>query len=240
MRSKRLIIFIIIVSTIIVVSSIAILGKQKSKNVIAKDNKEQININDNSSIEKNIEDNVVLTLGSNYDIYKMSEEEIMNDDKYYVVIGKVTSIDGATKYSEATNKYTTIFTLGKMEVLKDIKGNMQNNSIDIMKRGGQISLEQYEKSLSESQKQKEAYQNLLNKYSKQKATVKVEAKSLDEVDIELNKEYLFVLSYNEDYNRYLINAFPYALREVKIEGSKIYYKNNETKTFEEFSNLNDM
>ena len=52
MRSKRLIIFIIIVSTIIVVSSIAILGKQKSKNVIAKDNKEQININDNSSIEK--------------------------------------------------------------------------------------------------------------------------------------------------------------------------------------------
>ena len=109
-----------------------------------------------------------------------------------------------------------------------------------MKRGGQISLEQYEKSLSESQKQKEAYQNLLNKYSKQKATVKVEAKSLDEVDIELNKEYLFVLSYNEDYNRYLINAFPYALREVKIEGSKIYYKNNETKTFEEFSNLNDM
>ena len=80
MRSKRLIIFIIIVSTIIVVSSIAILGKQKSKNVIAKDNKEQININDNSSIEKNIEDNVVLTLGSNYDIYKMSEEEIMNDD----------------------------------------------------------------------------------------------------------------------------------------------------------------
>ena len=191
-------------------------------------------------MKKNIEDNVVLTLGSNYDIYKMSEEEIMNDDKYYVVIGKVTSIDGATNYSEATNKYTTIFTLGKMEVLKDIKGNMQNNSIDIMKRGGQISLEQYEKSLSESQKQKEAYQNLLNKYSKQKATVKVEAKSLDEVDIELNKEYLFVLSYNEDYNRYLINAFPYALREVKIEGSKIYYKNNETKTFEEFSNLNDM
>ena len=85
MRSKRLIIFIIIVSTIIVVSSIAILGKQKSKNVIAKDNKEQININDNSSIEKNIEDNVVLTLGSNYDIYKMSEEEIFQALKELIV-----------------------------------------------------------------------------------------------------------------------------------------------------------
>lgn len=235
MKNKKLIFFMIIVLAIITVSSIVIMGKQKNKNVIAQEYDEQIYIKDNS----NADDNVVLTIGSNYDIDKMSEEEIMKDDNYYVVIGKVTSIDGATNYSEKTKQYTTVFSLGKMEVLKDIKGNMQKDFIEIMKRGGQISLEQYEKSLSESQKQKEAYQNLLNKYSKQKATVKVETKSLDEVDIELNKEYLFVLSYNKDYNRYLINAFPYALKEVKLEDSKIYYKNNTTQTYEEFSSLSN-
>lgn len=239
MKNRKVIIFIVIVFAIIIATSIIVLSRQKTKNVIAQDNKAQTNIKEGLNTEENINDDVVLTLGTNYEIYKMSEEEIMKDENYYVVIGKVTSIDGATNYNESTKEYTTIFSLGKMEVLKDIKGNMETNSIEIMKRGGQISLEQYEKGLNESQKQKEAYQNLSKKYSKQKATVKVELKSLDEVDIELNKEYLFVLSYNKDFDRYLINAFPYAIKEVKMENSNIYYKDRTTQTFEEFSNLQE-
>lgn len=196
-------------------------------------------VTESTSANEEKENDVVLTIGSNYEIYKMSEEEILNNDKYYVVIGKISSLDGATNYNEVTKEYTTVFSLGEMQILKDLKGNMGKDTINIMKRGGTISLEQYEKSLNQSQKQKQEFQALSQKYTNQKANVKVEFKSLDESDIELNKEYLFVLMYNEDYDRYLINGFPYALKEVKIENSKMYFKNNETENFEQFSSFGE-
>lgn len=242
MKKRILVITTIIV--ILIITSLVLLALTRKNNdpVIASTNNTKIdntlksseNIDNNNSTE---DPNVVLTIGSNYDINKMSVDEIMNNDDYYLVIGKVTSIDGATNYNDKQNIYTTIFSLGKMEIIQDLKGNMKDNTIDIMKRGGKISLNQYEKSLTTSQKEKDEMKNLLNKYSTQKSTKLVESKSLDEMDIQLNKEYLFTLSYNKDYDRYLINAFPYAMKEVKRDGNKLLLKDNESNQFEEYSSI---
>lgn len=238
MKKSVIVLIGIVLSLTIILVSILICTNSNQNQKIAKRTEPSLEVIDDYN--QNVgEKDVVLTVGSNYEIYKMSEKEILEDKNYYAVIGKITSIDGSTNYNEVAKEYTTVFSLGKMQVLKDLKGNMKDNTINIMKRGGKISLAQYEKSLSESQKQKEEYQKLSQKYSKQKASVQVEYKSLDELDIELDKEYLFILMYNPDYDRYLINAFPYALKEVKTENSKLYFKNHSTQNFEEFYSIDD-
>lgn len=239
MKRKTIILTIMIICfAIIGLVSMWSLTKHDNNKLIAKNTEQPIEIVDAEN--KNIEESeVVLTVGSNYEVYKMSKEDILNNKNYYAVIGKITSIDGTTNYNEVTKEYTTVFSLGKMQIIKDLKGNMKSDSIDIMKRGGKISLEQYEKSLSESQKQKTEFQALSKTYASKKANVQVEFKSLDEVNIEMNKEYLFILMYNKDYDRYLINAFPYAIKEVKMEDSKMYFKDNSTNTFEEFADFGE-
>lgn len=242
MKKRILITITIIIILVMMALGLLDLTRKNNEQVIASTSNTKINNtlknSENIDYSDSMEDpNVVLTVGSNYDVNKMSSDEIMNNNDYYLVIGKVTSIDGATNYNDKQNVYTTIFSLGKMEIIQDLKGNMKNNTIDIMKRGGKISLEQYEKSLTTSQKQKDEMKSLLNKYSSQKSTKLVEAKSLDEIDVQLNKEYLFTLSYNKDYDRYLINAFPYAIKEVKRDGNKLLLKNNESNQFEEYSSI---
>lgn len=242
MKKRILITITIIIILVMMALGLLDLTRKNNEQVIASTSNTKIDNtlknSENIDYSDSMEDpNVVLTVGSNYDVNKMSSDEIMNNNDYYLVIGKVTSIDGATNYNDKQNVYTTIFSLGKMEIIQDLKGNMKNNTIDIMKRGGKISLEQYEKSLTTSQKQKDEMKSLLNKYSSQKSTKLVEAKSLDEIDVQLNKEYLFTLSYNKDYDRYLINAFPYAIKEVKRDGNKLLLKNNESNQFEEYSSI---
>ena len=195
-----------------------------------------------SKTDKNEEPDqeVVLTISSNCDISALDMKEVMNNSNYYVVLGKITSIDGSSNYNEKKNIYTSICSLGTLEVTKDLKGNMEDTTLKIIKRGGKISLESYEKSLSEAQKQKDEFQTLINNYSNRKSTVMVEEKSLEEIEPVLNQEYLFIMNYNEDYDRYFIDTFPDALREVKRENGKIYLKDNSTNNFNEVSNFDEI
>lgn len=164
----------------------------------------------------------------------------MKNDNYFVVLGKIKSIDGTTNYNFKTQEYTDIFSYGKLEIVDTLKGNIDGDIVDIMKLGGKITLSDYAKSLSPAQLQKEEMTNLLNTYSNSKSAVYVESKNSEMVEPEIDKEYLFVMYYNNDYGKYILDTFPDAIKEVKREGSKISLKDNSTNEYKEFATINTL
>lgn len=92
-----------------------------------------------------------LNVGINY-----SDPEIMFNRADSIIIGEVTSIQGALNYCAKTDSYTHTFTLANIDVKEVIKGNdiTANSSIEIMRLGGVLSLEQYRQGLETAQIQK--------------------------------------------------------------------------------------
>lgn len=194
---------------------------------------------DNIQSTSNKFNDVVLTISGQSDIIPYTMEDI-NQEECYVVLGKLKSIDGATNYNPAKKVFTEIMSYGTLEITEVIKGNLNEKTIPILKSGGKISLAEYEKGLTEPQKQKQSMQQLLSKSASEKTTEFVEAKDLDTIDVELEKEYLCVLFYNVDYERYSLDTFPDVFREVKRENGQIYLMDNETGKYELFTKIEDI
>lgn len=215
----------------------------KSQNI----NSTKIGQQDTSMKLENINNNVIQISGE-LDRTIPTTEDLFNDEDTLIVIGKLISIDGGTNYNPTKQVYTTICSIGQMEITQVIKGSFNSNTIKILKLGGEISFKEYEEGLSEAQKSKDGVNKLFDLPEEEKEQKTVRLNYDDMIQPEIGKEYLFVLKYNSDYDRYIINSFAEGTREIKRELSltsrsnseNILVKNNETNEWEDLENLKDI
>ena len=189
---------------------------------------------------KTQEKNIVLELKPDLDYaLNISDNKTRSENAEYIVVGKIKSIDGATNYNEKKNKYTAILTYGQIEIKSVLKGNIKKKEIPFIRLGGEITFDEYEKSLTDSQKEK---MKLLSAISdSEKATSYVSYAPNGDISIEEGKYYLMYMSYNADYDKYIIMFFEYGLNEItnpeKINDiDNLNIINNATKKTEPLSN----
>lgn len=243
MNLRRIIIITTIIFVLVLIMKVIFLKNQKiEKENISQNEITNVQIQNANSTESNrgIQDNTtgkeIIRVSGIYDRTGYTMETI-NQEKYFVVLGKIKSIDGSTNYNPVENVYTTILSYGTLEITEIIKGNLEKGTIPIMVRGGTISWLEYEKGLEEAQKQKKGIQELTQEEKENRI---VESRGLDEIKPEINKEYLCIMFYNQDYNKYMIDNYNDVFKEVKRENGKIYLKNNETGEWNQFTKIEDV
>ena len=182
-------------------------------------------VNDDSNIDSikssktsNIsEDDIILNIsGSSCFSEEVWKSDVRNNISDCIIIGKVASIDGATNYNDKVNEYTLIKTLGQIEVLKVIKGDITEKKIPFIRLGGIINFKEYEKGLVDSQKAK-MNSMIKNLTEEEKENKYVSQKFGKDIDIEEGVIYLMYLTYSDDYDRYSISFFEYGLNELEIQ-----------------------
>ena len=179
------VLFVIIFSGFIVNNYI----KTDSKvNIVADDS-----INSDKNLSNNDEDNKILYINYETDELKdISDIEVLKEDAHQIVIAKVSKIDGCTNYNEKSGNYTRINTLGDIEILQVLKGDLEVNSIvPFIRGGGTISYNDYQKGVVYG-----------NRSKIQDTYEYVTEKRKGDIEIEEGKTYLMFLyydSYNERY-----------------------------------------
>ena len=183
----------------------------------------------NSNIKTFSDTDKTLYISSEYDTFKdISDIEVLKEDAHQIVIAKVSNIDGCTNYNQKSGNYTRINTLGNIEILQVLKGDLEVNSvIPFIRGGGTISYKDYQKSLNSREKK------MLNKNEKNIKYVNEKAKG--DIDIEEGKTYLMFLYYDSYNDRYEIMAYQYGLREYNVNTQTAL--NNDTKQEEKISDL---
>ena len=156
-----------------------------------------------------------LYIEKEYDILvDISDINVLKNLVDQIVIAKVDKIEGCTNYSEGLGMYTRINTLGNIEILQVLKGNINVDAkVPFIRGGGTISYNDYEKGVSEKDKQK-----LKNSDSNYEL---VKEKAKDDIDIEEGKIYLMFLHYDIYNQRYEIVANQYGLREYDINSGLV-------------------
>ncbi len=248
MNSKKIIIGI----SILTITSLGIYFKVINNNMVHSQENNQINISSTANTTKNkiknsIDKNIVLTLTTDLDLaYDFSDNKIRKEHAKYAVLAKVKSIDGCTNYNKTQKEYTAVMTYGNIEVLSVLKGEIKDKTIPFIKLGGEISFEEYEKGLEDSQKEK---LDLTSKLTvTEKKTSYVSYYPNEDVKLEEGKIYLMYLNYNSDYDKYVCEFLQYGTREVepstiqlkksinsetRVENlNNVKVKNNETGKFE--------
>lgn len=231
-------------------TAMAELEDEISNNIIEDSIKSEQNINENNveiiandnnvvKIPENInsEDIIINMSASACFAYDLSDSKIRNEYSDFIILGKVISLDGGTNYNPKANEYTLISTVGKVEVQKVIKGNINNNTvIPFIRSGGIISFSQYEKGLLDSEKEKIAS---LTKDLKEedKPNKFVKHKFYEDIEIENGKTYLMYLKYNEDYDKYNILFFEHGLNELQIENDNLKTMNMELQNENTLDNM---
>lgn len=238
MNSRKIIVITTIVFIAMLIIMIFLENQVPEKEDVSKNEVKNVqaqNINSEKKNDNTLEKEVV-KIGGIHDRFGYTMETI-NQEKYFVALGKIKSIDGSTNYNSAKNIYTTIMSYGTLEVTEIIKGNLEKGIIPIMVSGGKIPWLEYEKGLVEAQKQKKGIQELTQEEKENRI---VESIGLDEIEPEIGKEYLCIMFYNEDYNKYKVDNSEDVFREVKREDGKIYLKNNQTREWQLFTKIEDI
>lgn len=174
-----------------------------------------------------------MLLSSTVDITDINVLKEMAED---IVIAKVSKIDGGINYSETFKMYSSVNTIGEIEIEKSIKGGLKEGQIvPFIRLGGIIETSEYVKGLNEKRKRllEEAEQKgeetmLDYKYVK-------EIKSGD-IEIEEGKTYLMFICYDPYNERYEIFGDQYGLREYDENTSSVL--NNDTNEYEKIESLN--
>ena len=174
-----------------------------------------------------------MLLSSTVDITDINVLKEMAED---IVIAKVSKIDGGINYSETFKIYSSVNTIGEIEIEKSIKGGLKEGQIvPFIRLGGIIETSEYVKGLNEKRKRllEEAEQKgeetmLDYKYVK-------EIKSGD-IEIEEGKTYLMFICYDPYNERYEIFGDQYGLREYDENTSSVL--NNDTNEYEKIESLN--
>ena len=181
------------------------------------------NYNNVSITAKDENDISTKTFFINYDsdiLIDISDIEVLKNAAEQIVIAKVDKIEGCTNYSEGLGMYTRINTLGNIEILKVLKGNINVGAkVPFIRGGGIISYNDYEKGVINGDREQ-----VPNTYEY------VVEKRKGDIDIEEGKIYLMFLHYDIYNQRYEIIANQYGLREYD-ESNKLV-KNNITNKFE--------
>ena len=174
-----------------------------------------------------------MLLSSTVDITDINVLKEMAED---ILIAKVSKIDGGINYSETFKIYSSVNTIGEIEIEKSIKGGLKEGQIvPFIRLGGIIETSEYVKGLNEKRKRllEEAEQKgeetmLDYKYVK-------EIKSGD-IEIEEGKTYLMFICYDPYNERYEIFGDQYGLREYDENTSSVL--NNDTNEYEKIESLN--
>ena len=174
-----------------------------------------------------------MLLSSTVDITDINVLKEMAED---IVIAKVSKIDGGTNYNEYFKMYSSVNTIGEIEIEKSIKGELKEGQIvPFIRLGGIVETSEYVKGLNEKRKRllEEAEQKgeetmLDYKYVK-------EIKSGD-IEIEEGKTYLMFICYDPYNERYEIFGDQYGLREYDENTNSVL--NNDTNEYEKIESLN--
>lgn len=255
MRKKRILISATcLLTAIIIISAIFFINKVNNATVLAEeDNKklDTIEIAKTSDDIDNTEKNIVLDLKSDLDYaLDISDKEVRKENAEYVIIGRINSIDGSTNYNEEQDEYTAIFTYGQIDVITVLQGNIETTEIPFIRLGGEITFDEYEKGLTNSQKEKMDLVRTLT--DDEKATSYVSYSPNGDIELEEGKYYLIYMNYNTDYDRYICSYMQYGTREVDAttlnnniqtysgignNSTGIRVKNNETGEWENLSDV---
>ncbi|MDQ4503167.1 hypothetical protein [Sinomonas sp. ASV322] len=156
--------------------------------------------------------------------------------KKYPIVARahIDSIDGGRTYSPISNQYVFPQTVGRMTIREVYKGSINSgDQLNYSRLGGIVTFDDYWSSLNQSQRDK-----MLNRNGGQKPTAKkyVHEKFIDDIDIEVGKEYVVFLipqsAKDGTLSEYSISGFQYGLREAKGTGAVTTVLNNENKTWE--------
>lgn len=179
----------------------------------------------------NSDKNIIMEISSEYDsIYDNSDTSELEGRSELIIIGTIERIDGAINYSEKLQEYVMTSTIGRIRVNEIIKTDdniIAGGEIDFIRNGGTISVAEYEKSLTPRQVIRQGLDQMTQE-EKENRYVKVAY--MDDVEIEVGKEYLMYLKYDENMDRYRIIGMQYGLLEYNESTHQI--KNNETKKWE--------
>lgn len=177
----------------------------------------------------------------------ISNNEIIANEAEYIIIGKVKSIDGVVNYNPSSNHYVMARTVGNIDVLQVLKGNIKETEIPFIRLGGTLPISEFEKSLYDEQITK---MNLDEMTQEEKENTYVSEGTNGDIKIEKDKIYLMYLNYSKDYERYNIRFMEYGLREILVEENlntvnvfnsnqynAIKVKNNKTGEYESLNSI---
>ena len=209
--NKKIILSLFIIGTILVISILAFINL-KSQNTEA--------LSDTGK---------TLYITSEYDTFKdISDIEVLKEDAHQIVIAKVNNIDGCTNYNQKSGNYTRINTLGDIEILQVLKGDLEVNSIvPFIRGGGTISYNDYQKGVVYG-----------NRSKIQDTYEYVTEKRKGDIEIEEGKTYLMFLYYDSYNERYEIMAYQYGLREYDANTKMVL--NNDTNVYQSLDSLFDL
>lgn len=155
----------------------------------------------------------------------ITDIEVLKNNVQQMIIARVNEIEKCTNYDEKSEIYTRINTLGNLEVLQVIKGDLEVNSIiPFIRAGGTISYDEYQKGVIYG-----------NRSQIQGTYDYVTERKKGDIDIEEGKTYLMVAYYNQYSERYEIIINQYGLREYNQENNTIL--NNETGEWEDLNSI---
>ena len=144
----------------------------------------------------------------------MSNNATIANEAEYIIIGKVESIEGVVNYNPSSNHYVMARTIGNINVLQVLKGNIEETEIPFIRLGGTLPISEFEKSLYDEQITKMNLDQMSQEY---KENTYVIEETNGDIKIETNKTYLMYLNYSKDYERYNIKFMEYGLREISDE-----------------------
>lgn len=249
---KGIIISIIGILCIVIILSISFFTNSEKNKLLATENKYSNTIDLVQKTENNNynEKNIVLSLESDLDYaLDVSDNQIRRENAEYIIIGRLNSIDGSTNYNEKQNEYTAIFTYGQIDVISVLQGDIKNSKIPFIRLGGEISFSEYEKGLTERQKEKTELVSSLSEDEKETSYVYYSPSG--DIKLEEGKYYLMYMNYNADYDKYMCTYMQYGTREVDSNSlnnvqtiseidnntSEIKVKNNDTGEWENLSDV---
>lgn len=164
------------------------------------------------------------------------DADIQWDPKSYqaVALVHIDSIEGGRTYSPTVEQYVLPQTYGKMTVREVYRGDIKaGEQLTYSRLGGTVTYDEYWKSLNKQQQDKILH---LNKGKKPSDKKYIEVKTRDDVDVEVNKDYLVYLipqtSKDGKQHEYLIGGAQFGLREAKGIGDAVTVLNNDTKEWE--------
>ncbi len=198
------------------------------------------NISNNDNIKVKVIDEkdiytmrYTMNISSTVDISDINQlKELAND----IVIAKVTRIDGGINYNKALKMYSSVNTIGEIEIIESIKGELKENQVvPFIRLGGIIETSEYVKGLNEKRKrliyeaEERGEETMLDyKYIKD---IRV-----GDIEIEEGNIYLMFINYDPYNERYEIFGDQYGLREYDINTKMVL--NNDTGEYETIESLN--
>ena len=242
MKKNKLISRVAIIISFLFISAFSIMGfslykYNENNNIIANNNKTELEEN---VIEYYYDDNV----GTGASFAQLSSKELF-EMVNYVAIVKIEDGLEAINYDKEHGphyngeyRYTYVRTVGRMTVIKSVKGDLDiGDTVEFRKKGGKILYSEYLKYFEENKSAKinekiqEEYQELINKGIND---VYVNLKSGNSIDIEEGKEYLVYVT-KKSWGDLWLESGLNAIREYNPDNNKVL--NNYSGEWEDLENV---